>query len=249
VQQYGCAATRLADYAALFAPTARASAPPHAIGDRSAGYLYWPTAAERIHHYLPQARLIAILRQPADRAYAHYLRLRQEGREPFDFAEALRHEETRLRRGWGPAWHYRQFGYYAAQLERYCARFDPARLRVYLHEDWQTGPAELLRDACAFLEVDPARLPPALPRYAPRRQARSRAWHAFLTRPHPLKDRLRQLLPRPLADRLWTFVYSRNLSAQRLDPALRAELTDGYREDILRLQDLIGRDLSQWLTP
>jgi hypothetical protein len=32
-----------------------------------------------------------------------------------------------------------------------------------------------------------------------------------------------------------------------LDPALRRELAESYREDILRLQDPIGRDLSHWL--
>jgi hypothetical protein len=31
-----------------------------------------------------------------------------------------------------------------------------------------------------------------------------------------------------------------------LDPEVRAELMEGYREDILRLQQLIGRDLSAW---
>ena len=241
-QQYKDTVTQLSDYLTFFEP-ARAKA----IGERSAVYLYSSKAAERIQHYMPQAKLIAILRQPAERAFSHYLKLRQEGRESLGFAEALQQEAARIRQGWGPAWHYRQFGFYAAQLERYLARFDRKQIRVYLHDDWRADSAAVLRDAFGFLEVDSALGPPVAPRYQVRRQTRNRAWHNFLTHPHPLKEWLRPLFPKPLADWLWTWLHDRNLTAPRLDPQIRAELTEGYRTDILRLQDLLGRDLSLWL--
>lgn len=39
-----------------------------------------------------------------------------------------------------------------------------------------------------------------------------------------------------------------NLKKPPLDPAVRAQLVERYRSDVLELQDLIGRDLSHWLT-
>ena len=55
-----------------------------AIGEASAMYMYSDEAARRIKQYLPNVKLIAILRNPIDRAYSHYLRMRRVCREPLD---------------------------------------------------------------------------------------------------------------------------------------------------------------------
>src|SRR5262249_36967074 len=60
-------------------------------------------ACERIKHYLPKARLIVILRQPAERAYSQFLHMRRYGWEPMaDFAAALAAEEMRRQQNWQP---------------------------------------------------------------------------------------------------------------------------------------------------
>jgi hypothetical protein len=243
--QYKETVTRWEDYLKLF-ESAQAQAAA-AVGERSAVYLYSPKAARRIRHYLPQAKLIAILRQPAYRAFSHYLKLRREGRETLDFALALRQENIRVRQNWGPAWHYRQFGFYAVQLDRYLALFPRHQLRVYLFEDWRADRLGVLRDIFRFLEVDEAFVPQTTQHYPVGRVPISRAWHNFLNRPHPVKDLIRPLFPKPQARRLWLWLRDRNLTAPRLDPQIRAELTQGYRADILLLQDLLQRDLSPWL--
>jgi hypothetical protein len=52
----------------------------------------------------------------------------------------------------------------------------------------------------------------------------------------------------PLAFEMRRAVQSRVLTEPPpIDPELREELIEGYKDDILRLQDLIGRDLSIWL--
>jgi hypothetical protein len=52
------------------------------LGEASVAYLYYPSAAERISRLLPDAKLIVVLRCPADRAYANYLHALRLGREP-----------------------------------------------------------------------------------------------------------------------------------------------------------------------
>jgi hypothetical protein len=69
-----------------------------------------------------------------------------------------------------------------------------------------------------------------------------------LKRPNPLKAAVRPLLPRKARARLSSALQGRNLSeAPPLEPQARRRLVGLYREDVLRLEDLIGRDLSAWL--
>src|SRR5581483_6498173 len=75
--------------------------PAHrAAGEASVLYLYAPAAAARIARTIPDVRLIAILRNPVERAFSSFQHLRRDGREPLaDFAEALRAEDARVAAG------------------------------------------------------------------------------------------------------------------------------------------------------
>ena len=82
-------ATRLGAYQDLF----RDVSGEKAIGEASHCYLYEPEAAARIQEYITDAKLIAVLRDPVDRAYSHFLHMVRNGSEPLtDFALALREE-------------------------------------------------------------------------------------------------------------------------------------------------------------
>src|SRR5688572_12221195 len=124
-----------------------------ARGESSPSYLYIPRAAERIRHHIPDAKLIAVLRHPADRAYSNYIMLRREGWEMLPLDQALAAEERRIRDGWGYAWHYLRRGSYGAQLELYLELFRRDQLKIYLYEDLQADVAGLAQDIFRFLEV------------------------------------------------------------------------------------------------
>jgi hypothetical protein len=81
-------------YAAQYA----AAAPHQLWGEATADYLARPSAMNRIVATLPEAKLIASLRNPVDRAWSHYLLLKERGRERRSFAAAIE-EETRRSRG------------------------------------------------------------------------------------------------------------------------------------------------------
>ena len=81
-----------------------------AIGEASTVYLYSSRTAERIHSYIPDAKLIAILRDPVERAYSNYVQAIHSDREPLDdFLQAFREEQNRIRKKWLYFWHYRLF--------------------------------------------------------------------------------------------------------------------------------------------
>ncbi len=223
-------------------------------GERAAGevspvYIYIPKAPERIEHYIPEAKLIAVLRDPVERAYSSFLHLIREGREPFDdFARALREEESRIKRNYAPLWHYKEGGFYYAQLSRYLERFDRRRIRIYLYEDLKEDPAGVLRDIFEFLNVDESFVPDMSARYNVGGVPKNKGLHAFLTRPNPVKAAVKPLIPKGMRKRLVVGLRNRNLHGPPgISPEVRRQLIEVYREGILKLEELIQRDLSGWL--
>ncbi|MGB0578233.1 MAG: sulfotransferase family protein [Limisphaerales bacterium] len=128
-------------------------------GDGSTVYLYWKGTAERIHAAHPDARIIAILRDPAERAFSMYLHKRKQGAEELEFSAALDAEEERIREGWSPAWHYQQMGFYGQQLQAYLDVFPREQIQVLYFEDMKKDSGAVVNAICAFLGVTPEKLP------------------------------------------------------------------------------------------
>ncbi len=220
-----------------------------AIGEASALNLYIPKAPERIQHYIPDAKLIAILRNPVERAYSAFTFLNREGREPLtDFAQALEAEENRIGHNWVPLYYYQQLGFYYAQLKRYLDIFGQDQVKVYLYEDLNTSSATMLRDIFRFLSVDDSFVPDMDLRHNVSGIPKNKALNTFLRTRYPLKSILKPLFSERLRRRLVVTLQNLNLEKPpSLSPKLRRKLVEVYREDTLKLQDLIQRDLSQWL--
>ncbi len=223
-----------------------------AVGEASHSYLYQPMAPERIYRYAPDMKLIAILRNPVERAFSHYSKMVRNAREPVaEFARALEEEEARINDHWWPDFHYVQIGLYGAQLKRYFDLFEREQIKVYLYEDLKSDPAGVLRDVFRFLGVDDGFVPEVTVRYNASGVPTNKALHLFLQRLRGVRPIIEQFVPerqhRCLL-RIGSNLHNRNLTRVRLSPELRSRVTDQYfTEDILELQRLIRRDLSVWL--
>ena len=235
-----------AQYTQLFAGVAQETA----IGEASVTNL-WPRACTRIQHYVPNAKLIVLLRQPAERAYSHFLYHRQLGLEPLaDFAAAVADEPNRLRQRWPLHFCYLTASHYVADLQNYLRHFPREQLRVYLYEQLATQPAQLLQEIFAFLDVDETFAPDVNVRYNVTRQPRSPRLQYLLRHPHWLKGWLRPCLPGSWRKGLVAKIEHANWQPPpALAPALRAEITRRFQHEIIQLQQLLARDLSHWLTP
>lgn len=219
-----------------------------AIGEASTVYLYSAKAPHRIRHHIPNARLVAILRDPVERAFSHYLFFSQAGRESSaTFQEALQAESDRIRRNIYSGWFYRDRGYYYAQLKRYFDLFPREQLRIHLYQDFCADRKGVVRDVLRFLEVDESLLPDIGEKHNVIAVPRSRIINAALNRQTRLRPLVRACLPAQGRKRLLNWLNRLNSKRPQLAPEIRAELIEGYRDDILKLQDLIGRDLSAWL--
>ena len=239
--------TSLEDYQAQFAGVTTETA----IGEACSVYLCDRKAAASIKKHVPDAKLIVILRDPAERAYSSFMHLRREAYEPVaDFREALALEEERIRSNWRHLWHYRSRGYYHEQIAHYLTLFDRSQMRIYLFEDLRDDPRALLKDIFGFLGVDDSFVPDTSGRYNASGIPRSRTALRLIMRPNRLKTVVKPLLPKRLRHAVKTFVTTSPLSLRKspLPADARRDLVAGYRDDVLKLQAMLGRDLSAWLT-
>jgi lipopolysaccharide transport system ATP-binding protein len=145
-------------------------------GEASPSYLFHPAVPERVATTVPDVRLIALLRDPIERAYSHYQLMVRTGREELSFEDALAAEDERLaaeeeRMRADPrhsSANYRHYAYltrglYADQLERWLAYFPREQLLVVRAEDFRARPGEIYAEIIAFLGLrpwQPAEFPP-----------------------------------------------------------------------------------------
>ncbi|MFN8186634.1 MAG: sulfotransferase domain-containing protein [Gaiellales bacterium] len=153
---------------------------PVLTGEATTYYLFHPAVPERVARELPDVRLVAILRDPVDRAYSHYQLSVRNGHEPLSFEDALDAEDGRLageeeRLAADPAYRspahafnsYVSRGLYLPQLERWHRHVARERLLVLRSEDLFERPTDAVEEVTSFLDLAPH--PGPLP--APRNRA------------------------------------------------------------------------------
>jgi hypothetical protein len=205
-----------------------------AIGEASPNYLRSPGAANRIKAALPDVRLIASLRNPADRLYSGYMMSYREGSTTSPFDEELFGRDA--------AWIKARF--YWLDLKEYFDLFAPSQIRIVLFDDLKTDAGKVMKDLYRFLEVDDA----FTPDFTVQNEGgmpRSRLWYAFLASGKRLINRF-GTLPTVLKQ-LSKRIERRSLQKTQIDPQIRKKILEICADDIKRTQELIGRDLSAWL--
>ena len=140
-----------------------------------------------------------------------------------------------------------EFGLYHEQIRRYQRQFPASQIHISLYEDLQDAPQELVSRLYEFLGVDGTRVPDVSQRHLESRLPRF-ATAASLLKRSGVWSYLRRLLPRALAPRLRALVM-RPRASLTMKIEDRKLLIDYYREDIQKLELLLGRDLSAWLDP
>lgn len=190
-------------------------------GEATPYYLFHPEVPARVAETLPDVRLIALLRDPIERAYSHYQLSRRQSIERLSFEKAIAAEEKRLartgaskkaakmrqariRRKRRSVRSYLSRGLYAEQLERWYAHFPREQILVIRTEDMMADPATVYGQALDHL---------GLSRWSPP-----------------------------------DFVRRNRASYAPIDPALRERLEERFVEPNARLAELLGRDFG-WTAP
>jgi len=218
------------DYLALFAGVTT----EEAIGEASPLYLGSMTAPMAIRRQLPDVRLVAILRNPIDRAYSGYQMHLRSLRTELPTSQAF-----------DPNQHWVQQGMYHAMLARYYELFDSSRIKVLLFDDLKADPAGLLRELYRFLAVDEHFIPPSLEPQNPGGTPRSRALVAAAMRIRPAMAMLPPGLRSAVRAAKHKVLFRRGAP---MPPEIRDRLRAVYRKDVGRLSALLDVDLERrWL--
>lgn len=223
-----------------------------AVGEASTSYLYRPEAPKRIYTMLPDAKLIAILRNPIERAFSAYMHVVRDQRETaHTFSEALTLEKTRKAAGWEPIWHFTSVGHYHEQLSRYYSLFDREQIRVFLFEDLISSQKNMMKKIFRFLNVDQGFNPESSIKFNVSGKQKSQLFyqitHWFFKEPNPIRWLSRKIIPDIWRGNVANWVRQRNLDKPVMLLEDQKRLTDLFRDEILRLQELIEKDLSHWL--
>ncbi|MBP1464211.1 sulfotransferase [Candidatus Chloroploca sp. M-50] len=234
-------------YEALFAEATETQA----RGDVSPCYLaFAEQSVLGIQAYIPDAKLIAILRQPADRAYSSYVyHVSRRQEEELDFRRALQYEaEHRVRRMDGKTRHNFAGGFYFDALRHYFQGFPRNQIQICLYDDLQKNARGLMRDIFHFIGVDESFIPNMAIHHNTASWPSLRFAPLVMRKAEHMVSRIIRQLPKPM-HRYLAPSYRKLMRTQPppLDADLRRELTALYRDDILRTQDLIGRNLTHWL--
>ena len=219
-----------------------------ALGEASPNYLFhYKSSVERILKYVPEAKLIAILRNPIERAYSDYLmHIRDEIGEQLSLKAEI---ELRPRSSF-----LLKKGFYSTQLQYYFEHFDKSQIKIYLYDDLKANPVKLMQDLYKFIGVDNSFYPDMSEKVQTAQIPKSRLVNKLLRKQNPVRSfvakNLKLFLPEAQRQKLRSQLIKLNSDGKdkaKLNQEERKILQDLYQEEIVSLQELIGRDLSSWL--
>jgi len=126
-----------------------------AIGEASVCYLWSQSAARNIFEKVPNAKIVMILRDPADRAFSQYMHGVNKGVIRDSFRSYV---DRDLRHG-GECFDvmlpFLEMGRYAEQVRRYLDLFLRENIRILFYEDYESDAGRAIRGLLEFLNVDP----------------------------------------------------------------------------------------------
>lgn len=235
------------DYSALFENTPAG----HVAGEKSISYLFdYEEAIRNIRRYVPEwkkIKILILLRNPVERVISHYRYFLQCNYEKnYDFYAALLEGVD----------YYLGYGLYYEQVKAYQREFP--QVKIILFEDFRTNTLAVMQDIFRFLGVDDS-YQPKIEIHNPTKVYGSPIWGSLvntLSKPGLISSHIPFVAKLPLEKRArfvanirkWSFAIGKKQTKDtKKDQKTKRYLLDYYREDILKLQKLIGKDLSNWL--
>lgn len=221
-------------------------------GEASTMYLYKPGAPERIKKYKPDVKMIAIFRNPAERLYSRYLHLARDNQEPEGPLENMFDKNT--------IWWRRHDllfeGFFYQHLSKFYELFDASQLKVFLYEDLKNDTQQVIHDIYNFLGIDENFQPETDIRYNESGLIRNKIKDYIIGNRSIIRKSVEAIAPglvqnlrdNPRWQKKVKEMRRKNLERPEMSRELKQRIIDEiYKEDILKFQKLINRDLSHWL--
>jgi hypothetical protein len=246
----------LQEYLALFSP----AGPDRRAGEASSSYLTSLTAARRIAEVQPDARIVAILREPASFLRSlHFQCVQNHVETETSFRKAINLEAARREGRHLPrhsprpqALLYSENVHYVEQLRRYGSMFAGEQVLVLIYDDFRRDNESTVRTVLRFLDVDDT-APLELIEAAPTVRVRSQRLHELMRTvsmgrgplARVVKATVTTVTPRGLR-RASLRALRRNVVFGDPDPPdedFMLELRRRFKPEVEALSEYLGRDL------
>ena len=231
------------------------------IGEASVHYLCSELALSKIYQYNPDAKILAMLRNPVDLVYSYHSQLLYNiGEEnEADFEKAW-HLQTARQQGQNipplccsPATlQYKNIGALGTQIEELFSIFPKQQIKVILFDDFKTSTQSVYEDVLTFLEV-PNDNQTDFPQINKNRRHLIPFLGKLTEKPPAVlvatADRLKKILG---IESLGIVNKIRNINREEferppLDPQFRSYLVDEFKDEVSKLSNILNQDLSHWL--
>ena len=225
-----------------------------AIGEASTWYLPAPYVPERIYHEAPDAKIIAVLRDPVARAYSAYTYQVSYDLEPSStFRGAIEDELSGHRDDWLYGWRYLYCGMYADQIERYLDVFGANNVLLLRFEELKHHPRVILKRIFRFLDIkddyDFEDIAPRNPTISPNK-GWAKSVISILINQNVLKDELKRFVPitarHKIKSRILEIVKRGGAKPPAISEADADFLRQAFRGQISKLEAITGWDLDEW---
>lgn len=242
-------------YARIF----RNAKPEHkVVAEGSVWYLFSQSALRKIYHFNPSARIIAMVRRPDEMVYSmHNMAVVNFSEDITDFDEAWQIAVTgNNRTSWSSLCDerskldYHRIALFSEQIDRVHRYFPTEQVKVIFYDDFKEDTRACFEDVLRFLELGAHSM--NLEKVNESKVVINQALGKFLRKPPPVVMGITLLIKRVMRleklgwrDRL----NSMNWKVQNrkpLNPATRSDIIRHYSEDIAKLGEMFGRDLSHW---
>ena len=216
-----------------------------AIGEASSDYFFFhERTVEQIKALLGDVAIIILLRNPVERAYSAFNNLVRDGREKLSFLEALSQEEERMNSNWDWMWAYKRGGLYSDGILHFRREF--SRVKVILFDDFERKPELLTREVFSFLGVRENVSVNTATKYSHSGTPRNLLMRYLTTRDNKFMYALRKTVMSAVPRNVLESIAEKVLKKNDMSERAREYLTDYFKRDIERLEDIIDRDLSAW---
>ena len=223
------------------------------MGESSTPYLYFhQKSIEHIKQLVADYRkvkILIVLRDPAERAYSQHMHNRRDLLETATFETAIAEEKKRMAENWHFDFFYVDKGYYYEQVKSYLDNFD--NVKIVFYDTLEKNPDKLLSEIYEFLDVPQQGQKEMVKRNQSGEMKVKWFKQIITTRKNPILNFFRKLMSRETKKKLRNWVKDKllryNLKKTEMNPETRKQLIELYKNDIIKLQSLVNKDLSDWM--
>ena len=214
------------------------------FGEASVSYLFYEDVPKKIKKYNPNAKIIIMLRNPADRAFSHYLMDYRLGLISDSF-EVIINRTSKAKHAHIFYQQYIKVSKYYHQLSRYFNVFDNESILIIDYDDFKNDISNTLTNIYGFLNISnkfPVNINEKHNTFSMPRHNFIRRIYSFFV----LRNTLNYLIPKTLKKGIRKILFMNDRKPE-LSTVSRKKLNELFEKDIENLELLLNKDLTKWL--